>query len=83
MTEWSKKKARLRRYSAATVIRTQKRVLHLALNTIGRMSHRQRLTLRTCGDGLITLNELTDHIAAAIRLKVRPTRHGARGEENR
>lgn len=61
-----------KRYSAATVIRSQKRVLNLALNTIGRMSKRQLLTLRVCGDGgLITLNELSEHIVAAIHLKVR------------
>jgi len=61
-----------KRYSATTVIRSQKRVLRLALNTIGRMSKRQLLMLRVCGDGgLITLNELSEHIVAAINLKVR------------
>lgn len=61
-----------KRYRAATVIRSQKRVLRLVLNTIGRMSTRQLRTLRVCGDGgLITLNELSEHVLAAIRLQVR------------
>lgn len=55
-----------------TVIRSQKRVLKLALNTIGRMSKRDLLKLRACGDGgLITLNELSEHLVAAIQLKVK------------
>lgn len=61
-----------RTYSAATVIRSQKRVLNLVLNTIGRMSTRDLLKLRVCGaGGLITLNELSEHVVAAIRLKAR------------
>lgn len=61
-----------RRYSPEVVIRSQKRVLSLAVNTIGRMSKRQLRTLRPCGDGgVITLNELTEHLVAAIHLKVR------------
>lgn len=60
-----------KRYSAATVIRSQKRVLSLVLNTIGRMSPKDLRTLRACGSGgLITLNELSEHIVAAIHLKV-------------
>lgn len=61
-----------KRYSAATVIRSQKRVLNLALNTIGRMPRHELQTLRACGaGGVITLNELSEHLVAAIRLKVK------------
>ena len=57
-------------YSSQTVIRSQKRVLKLALNTIGRMSKRELLKLRVCGNGgLITLNELSEHIVAALHLR--------------
>lgn len=63
---------RTRRYAASTVIAAQKRVISLALNTIGRMSKRQLLTLRACGDGgLITLNELSEHLVAAFNLRKR------------
>jgi len=61
-----------RRYNAKTVIRSQKRVLNLAINTIGRMSKRDLLKLRATSEGgLITLNELTEHLVAAYHLKVK------------
>ncbi len=62
---------RERRYAASTVIRAQKRVISLAINTIGRMSKRQLLMLRACGKGgVITLSELSGHLHAAYHLKV-------------
>lgn len=65
-------KRKTRRYAASTVIAAQRRVLTMALNTIRRMPERELLVLRMCGDGgIVTLNEVSEHIAAALRLKVK------------
>lgn len=59
-------------YSAATVIKAQRRVLKMAGDTIGRMSDRERKTLRACGTGgMATLDEVHQHIVAAVNLKVK------------
>ena len=60
-----------KRYAPRTVIAAQRRVLKMALNTIGRMSKRELTTLRVCGDGgVVTLNEVSEHIVAALHMKV-------------
>lgn len=66
------KSCSVRRYSPATVIRSQKRVISLAINTIGSLSPRQLHLLRRCGEGgVISLNELCEHLVAAFQLKVK------------
>lgn len=70
--EISDQMAKKRAYSAGTVIAAQRRVIKMALNTIGRMPRRQLLMLRACGDGgIVTLNEVSEHLVAAMHLRVR------------
>lgn len=61
-----------KRYSERTVIRAQRKVLRMALDTLGQMPGSEIAKLRVVGKGgLITLGEVMAHITAAIQLKVK------------
>lgn len=76
MAKKKQPKPRVYRVPAAEVIKVQRRVLRMVLNTIGRMSNSELLTLRACGKGgVVTLNEVSAHIVAALQLQAKePTR---------
>ena len=56
-----------RKYKANTVIRTQRRVLRLVDGYLAKMP---QSPLHTDGEGLMTIGELRQHIAAVLSLRV-------------
>jgi len=60
-----------RAYSASTVLDAHRRVLQMVVETLAEMSKKERYTLRTRGDGIVTLEEVLEHAEQALTLRVR------------
>lgn len=57
--------------SAATVIATQRRVLKLVSGYLSKLGPEVRTRLMTDGQGLLTIDELLEHVKIAIALRVK------------